>query len=227
MSDDYSTPPFSPARRLKAAAKQADSDPTGPTRSKSSQRNVSFMPTAAIAYLGQTNQTAEEERTVIRVRLGQLAVIYTLLFGMTLVLRPFLLGLIDPVIATVAGILFALLLGLAVVLSWRPAIPIAALRFLELAMTASLAGLLVLYLYRRLVERSLADDPVTAQLVEKNSVLLLTILILFHGIFVPKSLRRALAVGVPLALLSLATVLASYLAHPDALGWVVQRRACT
>ena len=131
---------------------------------------------------------------------------------MTLVLHPFLLGLIDPMVATVAGLLFALLLGLALLVSWRPAIPVAALRFLELAMTASLAGLLVLYLYRRLVERSLADDPVTAQLVEKNAVLLLSILILFHGIFVPKSFQRALAVGVPLALLSLATVLASYLA---------------
>ncbi len=62
---------------------------------------------------------------MIRVRLGQLAVIYAVLFGMTLVLRPFLLGLIDPVIATVACILLSLLVGLAVVLSWRPAISVA------------------------------------------------------------------------------------------------------
>ena len=189
MSDDYSTPPFSPVARLTDAVHQADSDGPGATKAKSSRRNVSFMPTATIAYLGQSNQTAEDERTVIRVRLGQLAVIYVLLFGMTLVVRPFLLGVMDPVVAAVAGILFTLLLGLALVLSWRPAIPVAALRLLELAVTASLAGLLVLYLYRRLVERSLADDPLTAQLVEKNGVLLLSILILFHGIFVPKSLR--------------------------------------
>ena len=124
MSDDYSTPPFSPVARVANAANQADSDGASSTKSKSSLRNVSFMPAAAIAYLGQSNRTAEEDRTVIRVRLGQLAVIYVLLFGMTLILRPFLLGLIDPVIATVAGILFALFLGLTLVSSWRPAIPV-------------------------------------------------------------------------------------------------------
>jgi len=96
------------------------------------------------------------------------------------------------------------------------------LRGLELAMTGALAGLLVLYLYRRLIERSLADDPVTAQLVEKNAVLLCAMLILFHGIYVPKSWRRAAAVGVPLALLSLLTIAGGYLAHRDALSWVAE-----
>ena len=73
-----------------------------------------------------------------------------------------------------------------------------------------------------MIERSLADDPVTAQLVEKNAVLLLAMLILFHGIYVPKSWRRAAAVGVPLALLSLVTVVVGYLTHRDALGWVAE-----
>ncbi len=171
-----------------------------------SRASLGFRPTAAIAYLGQSNSSAEEERTTVRVRLAEQAVMYTLLFGMVLLLRPLLLGVADPPVAILTAAVGSWLLAVAAVLAWRPAITIGKLRAVELAMTAALAGLLVFYLYRRLIERSLAADPVTAQLVEKNAVLLAAILILFHGMYVPKSWRRAAAVGVPLAVLSLVTV---------------------
>jgi eukaryotic-like serine/threonine-protein kinase len=219
MSDDYSTHPFGPADHAEFRSTRAER-----ADAQSSLPSIGFAPTAAIAYLGQGNTAAEQERTIVRVRLGELAIIYALIFGMTLILRPFLLGLTDPVILTLGCVLLVALFALAAILHWRPTITIHWLRGLELAMTGALTGLLVFYFYRRLVERSLADDPVTAQLVEKNAVLLLAILILFHGIFVPKSWRRAAAVGVPLALSSLATVLVSYLAHRDALGWLGQWR---
>ncbi|HEY1785018.1 MAG TPA: serine/threonine-protein kinase [Pirellulales bacterium] len=212
MTDDFPTPAYSPPSSSRAERAGAEA----------SSKSLGFTPTAAIAYLGQGNSAAEEYRTVVRARLGQLAVIYALLFGMVLVVRPLLLGLSDPPVSTLTSLLAVLLLGVAALVAWRPAIAIEWLRATELMMTAALAGLLVLYLYRRLIERSLADDPVTAQLVEKNAVLLFAMLILFHGIYVPKSWRRAAGVGVPLALLSLATVVGGYLTHRDALGWVAE-----
>ncbi len=81
-------------------------------------------------------------------------------------------------------------------------------------MTASLAGLLVLYLYRRLVERSLADDPVTAQLVEKNAVLLLSILILFHGIYRSQEFSACAGGWRAAGAVVAGHGLVSYLAHP-------------
>ena len=212
MADDYSTPPFLPRTPSRAERAGADRSAT----------SLGFTPTAAIAYLGRGNSAAEEERTVVRVRLGELAVIYALIFEMVLVFRPLLLGLTDPPVAILASVIAVSLAGVAGLLAWRPSITIAWLRAIELAMTGALAGVLVFYLYRRLIERSLAADPVTAQLVEKNAVLLLAILILFHGIYVPKNWRRAAAVGVPLALLSLATVAVSFFTHRDALSWVAE-----
>jgi serine/threonine-protein kinase len=211
MTDDYSTPAYPPLTSSRAQRAGA-----GP------ETSLGFTPTAAIAYLGQGNTAAEQYRTVVRVRLGELAVIYALLFGMVLVLRPLVLGLADLPVSLLAGVIAVLLLGVAALIVWRPAMSMEWLRGLELAMTGALAGLLVLYLYRRLIERSLADDPVTAQLVEKNAVLLCAMLILFHGIYVPKSWRRAAAVGVPLALLSLLTVVVGYFAHRDALSWLAE-----
>ena len=184
--------------------------------------SLGFTPTAAIAYLGQSNTAADEYRTVVRVRLAELAAIYAVLFTMVLVLRPLVLGLGDPPVLVFVSVVGVLLLAVTALLRWRKGIGLGSLRWIELAMTGALAGTMVLYLYRRLIERSLAFDPVTAQLVEKNAVLLCAILILFHGIYVPKSGRRAAAVGVPLALLSFATVVAGYLLHRDALGWLAE-----
>ncbi len=214
MADDYSTPAFRLSTPRRGQLGSADRGGT----------KLGFTPTAAIAYLGQGNSSAEEERTVVRVRLGELAVAYALLFAMMLVLRPLVLRLSDPPVSILAIIVVVSLLGVAVLIAWRPAMTIAWLCAIELAMTGTLAGLLVFYLYRRLIEWSLANDPVAAQLIEKNAVLLFAILILFHGMYVPKSWRRAAAVGVPLALLSLLTVVAAYLTHRDALSWMAQWR---
>ena len=59
-----------------------------------------------------------------------------------------------------------------------------------------------------------------AQLTMKNVVLLTAILILTYGLYVPKSWRRAAFVVGPLAILPFATLLALYLRHPDAMGWL-------
>jgi hypothetical protein len=217
MSDPFATPPFSPANRAASSSSAAER-----AESSTSRQSLGFTPVAAIAYLGQGSSAAEEERTIVRVRLQQLAVIYVLIFGMTLILRPFLFGLTDPVIASSAASMLALVLCVPAVLAWWPAMTVPWLRRLELAMTLALAGLLSLYFYRRLMDPSVVLDPARAVLIEKNTVLLLSMLILFHGIFVPKDWRRAAAVGFPLALSSLGVVLATYLAHRDTLAWMRQ-----
>ena len=65
-----------------------------------------------------------------------------------------------------------------------------------------------------MLDFSLRDDPMRAQLTMKNRVLLTSILILSYGIYVPKSWRRAALVVGPLAILPFATLLVLYLRHP-------------
>ena len=54
--------------------------------------------------------------------------------------------------------------------------------------------------YQAMLDFSLRDDPVRAQLVMKNRVLVTAVLILSYGIYVPKSWRRAALVVGPLAI---------------------------
>jgi serine/threonine-protein kinase len=73
-----------------------------------------------------------------------------------------------------------------------------------------------------MLEFSLRDDRMMAQLTMKNIVLLTSIVILTAGLHVPKSWRRAALVVGPLALLPFATLLALYLQHPRAMEWLSQ-----
>ena len=74
--------------------------------------------------------------------------------------------------------------------------------------------------YRLMLLFSLRDEPMMAQLILKNIVLLTAILILTYGLHVPKTWRRAALVAGPLALLPFATLSVLYLRHPEAMGWL-------
>ena len=87
-------------------------------------------------------------------------------------------------------------------------------------MIGMLAGRVAFVQYRLMLEFSLRDDPMMAQLTMKNVVLLTAVLILTYGLYVPKSWRRAALVVGPLALLPFATLLVLYLRHPEAMGWL-------
>jgi serine/threonine-protein kinase len=76
--------------------------------------------------------------------------------------------------------------------------------------------------YRLMLNYSLRDDPMMAQLTMKNVVLLTAILILTYGLYVPKSWRRAALGAIPLALLPFATLLVLYLRYPEAMVWLGQ-----
>jgi tRNA A-37 threonylcarbamoyl transferase component Bud32 len=182
-----------------------------------------FLPKAAIAA-GGGDWLADETRALVRTRLREITVIYGLIFGMFVILRPFLLGLPTASISTPFWGAIALLGGLAFYLSRRHHISLARLGFLELAMVIALAGFVTYYQTSLFIERSLQNDSVRAQSIMKNFVLLTSILILTYGIYVPKSWRRAALVSTVFALIPLASILGSYLWSPRDLHWVFETR---
>ena len=178
-----------------------------------------FDPVAAIAPSGSTS-AGEEVRAVVRARLRELSVIYAAVFGMLLWLRPLILGIRDPLVTTISGLAILALVGVAALLWGRAGLSLVRLRRVELAVLGMLAAVVASYEYQLLLSRSRMGDPTTAQLVMKNVVLLVSILILTYGIYVPKSLRRAASAAFPLAVLPMAVLLALYAAHPDEMGWL-------
>jgi eukaryotic-like serine/threonine-protein kinase len=182
-----------------------------------------FLPKAAIAA-GDGHWLANETRAVVRTRLREMTVIYGLIFGMFLILRPFLLGLETASIATPFWGAIALLGALAFYLSSHTPLSLRRLRFLELMMVISLASFLSFYQARALIEFSLGGDQARAQSVMKNFVLLTSILILTYGIYVPKSWRRAAIVSGSLAIVPLATILGVCVLYPGELRWVFELR---
>jgi tRNA A-37 threonylcarbamoyl transferase component Bud32 len=102
----------------------------------------------------------------------------------------------------------------------RWSIPLAWLKALELGMIALVASRIALTQYRLMLLYSLRGDKMMAQLTMKNVVLLISILILTYGLYVPKSWRRAALVAGPLALLPFATLMVLDLQYPDAMSWL-------
>jgi eukaryotic-like serine/threonine-protein kinase len=185
--------------------------------------STGFRPKAAIVA-ADGDWMADETRVVVRSRLREMAVIYGLIFGMFLILRPFLLGLQTASIFTPFWWAVAILAGLAFYLSRPSPLTLRRLRFLELVMVISLASFLAFYQARALIEFSLENDLTRAQSVMKNFVLLTSILILTYGIYVPKSWQRAAIVSGILAIVPLTTILTVCLLYPDDLQWAFERR---
>jgi serine/threonine-protein kinase len=178
-----------------------------------------FTPKGAIAAHGSA-PSENAVRPVVQARLRELAIIYILVFGMLILLRPYLLGYLDPTLAWIGGGVFTGLAGLALLLWGRREFSIALLRKLELGVVALITCLVIYYEYRYLLLRSLAGDPITAQLLMKNVVITMSILILTYGIYVPKSGLRAAALSFPLALVPEVTLLLLYLRHPEPMAWL-------
>ena len=91
-----------------------------------------------------------------------MTVIYGLIFGMFLILRPFLLGLQTASISTPFWGAIALLGALGFYLSSRTPLSLERLRFLELMMVISLASFLAFYQARALIDFSLERDQTRA-----------------------------------------------------------------
>ena len=161
-----------------------------------------FTPRAAIA--AQTpRHPISEPRSVVRARLRELPMIYILMLGIAIFWRRAVLGSEDLTLYQVDVAIILALVGI-IALLWSPwPIPLAWLKALELGMIGMMAGRIAFIQYRLMLMYSLRDDKMMAQLTMKNVVLLISILILTYGLYVPKSWRRAALVAGPLALLAL------------------------
>src|SRR5262249_35648944 len=153
-------------------------------------------------------------------RLRELTIIYLFIAGMMLFWKYAVLTDPDPTQAIPYAVVLAALGGVVSRLSGpRPLAP-PLLEVLELGTTGLVAAAFAFAQYQTMLDFSLRDDQMRAQLVMKNRVLITAVLILSYGIYVPASWRRAALVVGPLALLPFATLLALYLRHPSAMAWL-------
>jgi eukaryotic-like serine/threonine-protein kinase len=178
-----------------------------------------FSPRAAIATGSQPDPTAEAE-PVARARLRALPMVYILILALATSWRCAVLGVDDVVLHYLDAAVIAALGGVIALLSSRWPVSLARLRALELGMVGLFASRDAVVQYRLMLTFSLRDDPMMAQLIMKNFVLLTSILILTYGLHVPKTWRRAALVAGPLALLPFATLSVLYLRRPEAMGWL-------
>ena len=183
-----------------------------------------FSPKAAIARNEGPSSGSEPPR-VVQTRLRELVVIYLVIFGMAVAWRQIVLGR-DALgihalpVVTLNVVVLVILAGIAAMLSGETLFRPERLKALELGVIVILAGMLAFAQYRLMLEASLRDDTMVAQLVFKNIVLITSVLILTYGLYVPKSWRRAAVAVGPLAVMPFATLLVLYLKHPEPMGWL-------
>ena len=182
-----------------------------------------FSPKAAITS-SRWQRSEEETRSVIQSRLRELPLIYVLIFGMMLLLRPVVLSSLPMAILAPFGIVATTFAGIAILLSAR-SFSLAWLRRIELVMTVALAGLLVVYECRAIIGPSLQADRIMAEKIVKNVILLVSLLMLIDAIYVPKGWRRAAIMSSSLAVLPVATLAGAYLLYPESVRWVGEPRA--
>ncbi len=178
-----------------------------------------FEPKAAIRA-DEGSHSRSEIQTVVRARLRELPMIYILIVAMAFVYRGIVNQYADMTVPALNVTVILILGGIAALLWSRRPVSTAQLRLLELAMIGMLAGKYAFSQYRSMLRYSLAGDPMSAWLTMKNVVLITSILILTNGLYVPKSWRRVALVVGPLALLPFATLLALWLRHREAMGWL-------
>jgi serine/threonine-protein kinase len=156
----------------------------------------------------------------VRARLRELPMIYILMLGIAIFWRRAVLGNEDLTLYQVDVAIILALVGIIALLWSRWPIPLAWLKALELGMIGMLAIRITFTQYRLMLIYSLRGDKMMAQLTMKNVVLLISILILTYGLYVPKSWRRAALVVGPLAMLPFATLMVLILQYPDAMEWL-------
>jgi eukaryotic-like serine/threonine-protein kinase len=183
--------------------------------------NYGFTPRQAIAQ--QTGRhTISEPANVVRARLRELPIVFILLVAASALWRRAALGLEAPGLYRGDGMVFLALAGLIALLWSRWPIPLLWLKALELAMIGLLASRVAIVQYRMMLKFSLQGETLGAQLLFKNSVLMICVLILTYGLYVPKSWRRAAIVAGPLALLPFGVLAVLALQHPTAMAWLWQ-----
>jgi eukaryotic-like serine/threonine-protein kinase len=159
-------------------------------------------------------------RSLEQQRLRDLTILYLLITGLMLFWKYVVVRDPDLTQAIPYAIVLAVLGGVTVLLSRRDCVSPSLLKVLELGMIGMVAAVFAFAQYQAMLDFSLRGEPVRAQLVMKNRVLVTAVLILSYGIYVPKNWRRAALVVGPVAVLPFATLFVLYLRHPDAMAWM-------
>ncbi len=182
-----------------------------------------FSPKAAIAPARPT-RSAEETRLVVQSRLRTLPFIHILIFGMVILVRPLVLGKNPGGIVVPFGVAAAILAGIALLLSARR-FSLGWLRKIELAMTLTLVGLLVAYEGRAIFGPSMGIDPLVAERITRNTILLVSLVMLIDAIYIPKSWRRTAVISSILAMVPLATLSGANLIRAESVAWLGESRS--
>jgi serine/threonine protein kinase len=228
--DGFLAPPDQASQKLRATGSwptPIDHPPTGGTGTAANAAALSvgesggFAPKAAIRAGARSNPSAGT-RSLAQQRLRELAILYLLITGMTLFWKYVVVRDREPT-QSIPYVIVIAALGIVISILARPRpLPPYPLRILELGMIAMVAVGFAIAQYQAMLDFSLRGDPIRAQLVMKNRVLITAILILSYGIYVPKNWLHALLVVGPLAILPFATLLVLCLRHPAAMGWLGQ-----
>jgi hypothetical protein len=182
-----------------------------------------FSPKAAITS-SQWQRSEEETRTVVQTRLRELPLIYLLIFGTMLLVRPVvILGTVRLAMLVSFGMLAAGFAGVVILLSTRR-LRLVWLRRIELGIVVALAGLLIVYEWGAVVGPATQVERIKAEMMMKNEVLLISLLMIIDAIYVPKVWRRAAIMSTGLAILPQVTMAAAYLVDPGSVRWAGQPR---
>ncbi len=182
-----------------------------------------FSPKAAITS-SQWQRSEEETRSVVQSRLRELPLIYLLIFGTMLLVRPVvIMGSVRLAILVSFGVVAAGFAGVAILLSTR-GLPLVWLRRIELGLVVALAGLMIVYEWGAVVGPATLVERTKAEMMMKNQVLLISLLMIIDAIYVPKMWRRAAIMSTGLAILPQATMAAAYLIDPGSVRWAGQPR---
>jgi hypothetical protein len=206
-----------PGREGPPAAPRAEA--ADPLDARASQPDARFAPHAAI-YAGPGARRPSDTEVLVRERLRELPVIYSLLVALRIVFAIIVSGLASPTVLLVHAVALVVLTAIAGLLWSRRRLSLAGLRHAELAMIGLLAGVFCFTQYYNMMSLSIRGEPMAAWSSLKNNTLFTAILILTFGLYVPKGWRRAAAAGGVLAILPCATLVALDLVHPSEMAWL-------
>ena len=182
-----------------------------------------FSPKAAITS-PQWQRSEQETRSVVQSRLRELPLIYLLIFGTMLLVRPVvIMGSVRLAILVTFGVVAAGFAGVAILLSTR-GVPLVWLRRIELGMTVALAGLLIVYECWAIIGPAREAERNRAVNMIKNEIALVSLLMIIDAIYVPKGWLRAAIMSSSLAILPLVTLEVARLVRPESVRWVGEPR---
>jgi tRNA A-37 threonylcarbamoyl transferase component Bud32 len=214
-------PPPDPTATWSALVEAPPMQPGPPARARAAPAGEigGFTPRPVIAT-PTGRLTISEPPDLVRTRLRVLPMIHILILAGLFILKHAVFGPEDPAYYGMNATVILALVGLVALLWSRWPIPLGGLKAVELVMVGLLAGMFAWVQYRVTLQSSVRGDLMRAQLVLKNIVLLIVVLILTYGLYVPKSWRRAAVVVGPLALLPFVTIAMLALRHPEAMAWL-------